>query len=93
MPKVVFDPSIEIPDLSGRVVLITGGTAGLGFECALSFAAHTPAHIYFTGRSQASADKLVKEVNSKFAGVGITFIQCDLASLDSVQNAAKTASQ
>ena len=75
MPNIVFDPSKEIPDLSGKVVLITGGTAGLGSATALSFAAHAPAHIYFTGRSQPSADKLIQEVKAKYPDLGITFIQ------------------
>jgi hypothetical protein len=51
----------------------------------LSFAAHNPAHIYLSGRSQASADKLVGEANTKFATISITFLKCDLASLESVK--------
>lgn len=89
MSNLVFDASKEIPDLSGKVILITGGTAGLGSATALSFAAHAPGQIYFTGRSQPSADKLIREVKAKYPNLGITFIQCDLASLASVQNAVK----
>ena len=29
MPKPIFDPLKEIPDLSGKVIVITGGTSGL----------------------------------------------------------------
>ncbi|KAK5735766.1 hypothetical protein LTR17_007938 [Elasticomyces elasticus] len=89
-PKLVFDPVKDIPSLSGKVILVTGGTAGLGRETVLSFAAHTPAHIFFTGRSKSSADSLVKEAKSKFPEAPITFVQCDLASLESVQKAAKS---
>lgn len=89
MPKPVFDTTKQIPDLAGKAILITGGTAGLGYETALSFGAHNPGHIIFTGRSQPSADKLIKEVGSKYPKVLITFVQCDLASLESVQSAAR----
>lgn len=89
MPKLIFDPAEEIPDLAGKTILVTGGTAGLGYETALSFAGHNPGKIFFTGRSQPSADKLIKEVGSKHPKVPITFIKCDLASLDSIQSAAR----
>lgn len=89
MSNIEFDAAKEVPDLSSRVVLITGGTAGLGYETALSFAAHSPGRILFTGRSQSSADKLIKDVNSKFPSTPIDFVKCDLASLEAVRNAAK----
>jgi len=87
--KPQFSPANDIPSLVGKVIIVTGGTAGLGRETVLSFAAHGPAHIYFTGRSQPSADSLVKETKARFPQVPVTFVPCDLASLDSVRNAAK----
>lgn len=89
MKKPVFDAQNEIPDLSGKVLFITGGTGGLGKESVLSFAAHNPEHIYFTGRSQPSADKVIEEAKSKHPKTPVTFLPCDLASLDAVRDAAK----
>lgn len=79
----------DIPQLTDKVILVTGGTNGLGRESVTAFAAHEPACIYFTGRSQASADKLIQEVNSKFPTVAIDFVSCDLASFESIQNAIR----
>ncbi|RAK74952.1 uncharacterized protein BO72DRAFT_450233 [Aspergillus fijiensis CBS 313.89] len=38
MPSAAFNPDTGIPSLSGKVILITGGTAGLGAETARQLA-------------------------------------------------------
>ncbi|KAK3676821.1 hypothetical protein LTR78_003025 [Recurvomyces mirabilis] len=88
-PNSDFSAATDVPSLIGKVILVTGGTAGLGRETVLSFASKQPAHIYFTGRSQPSAEKLVEEVQKKYPEAHITFVPCDLASLKSVQKAAR----
>lgn len=90
MPKLNFNPEKDISSLDGKVILVTGGTAGLGYETVLSLAGHNPAQIFFTGRSQPSADKLLKEVNTKHPNAKVTFIQCDQTSLASVQDAVRS---
>jgi NAD(P)-dependent dehydrogenase (short-subunit alcohol dehydrogenase family) len=82
-----FDKS-TIPDLSGRVILITGGTGGIGVEIVDELAKHNPAHIIFTGRNAASADTTIKRAHALTPHANITFIPCDLASLASVNAAA-----
>ncbi|KAF2725356.1 oxidoreductase [Polychaeton citri CBS 116435] len=89
MSKFNFDPEKDIPSLTGKVILVTGGTAGLGKETVISLASHSPAHIYFSGRSQKSADSILTELKSLFPQVPVSFLRCDLASLASVQQAAK----
>lgn len=88
-PKLQYDPAKEIPSLADKVILVSGGTAGLGRETVLSFAAHTPAQIFFTGRSQASADSLIKDALARYPTTPVSFVRCDLASLESVQVAAR----
>ncbi|KAK5136671.1 hypothetical protein LTR08_002324 [Meristemomyces frigidus] len=89
--KPTFNPTTDIPSLTGKVILVTGGTAGLGRSSILALAAHEPAHIFFTGRSQASATAVMEEAKSKpeSSSTSITFIPCDLADLSSVQRAAQ----
>lgn len=55
-----------IADYSGKVVLITGGTKGIGLACALAFARHG-AQVVLTHR-WGSADE--DEIRSKFAAIG-----------------------
>lgn len=83
-----FDPATDVPGLTDKVIFITGGTAGLGRNSVLALAAHNPAEIAFSGRKQASADKILDEAREKYPNVKITFVQCDLTSLESVQKAA-----
>lgn len=72
-----------------QILILSAGTAGLGYESVLTLAAHKPGHIYFSGRSDKSAEALLKVTRSKYPKTPVTFIKCDLASLDSVKNAAK----
>ena len=66
------------------------GTNGLGKETVLFLAAHSPNKIIFTGRQRAAADELISECRVKFPKVPVSFVHCDLASLDAVKTAAKT---
>lgn len=87
--KPVFDAEKEIPSLAGKVILITGGTGGLGRETVVSFAKHDAAHIYFTGRSQPSAEETIRLAKAASPTASVTFIKCDLASFASIEKAAK----
>ncbi|KAF2823674.1 retinol dehydrogenase 14 [Ophiobolus disseminans] len=84
-----YDPEHDIPDLSGKVIFMTGGTAGLGKETIATLAKHNPQHIVFTGRNVKAADAVVSETKAISPGVKVTFIECDQTSLASVQSAAK----
>ncbi|KAF4462310.1 alcohol dehydrogenase Bli-4 [Fusarium albosuccineum] len=83
-----FDPEKDLGDLSGKVILVTGGTAGLGKSAILTLAAHKPSHIYFTGRSASSATSLIEELASLPSPIQATFLECDLTSLASIRAAA-----
>ena len=88
MSKLNFNPSTDIPSLSGKILLVTGGTAGLGRETILNLIKHEPARIYFSGRSQASANKLIAEAQETHPSVPVSFIQADLTSMASIKAAA-----
>ncbi|KAI9720004.1 MAG: hypothetical protein M1812_003129 [Candelaria pacifica] len=89
MADKIFSPENDIPSLTGKVIFVTGGTAGLGKETVLALAAHSPSHIYFTGRSQPRANELI----ALLPNTPLTFIESDLTSLSSVSSAAKTFHQ
>ncbi|OTA76091.1 hypothetical protein M434DRAFT_402570 [Hypoxylon sp. CO27-5] len=84
---VDFNPEKDIPSLQGKVIFITGGTAGLGRASVEALAKHEPAHIYFTGRNTQAGESLIAELKKTNPSVGITFLKMDMASLSSVKKA------
>ncbi|XP_026569915.1 WW domain-containing oxidoreductase isoform X3 [Pseudonaja textilis] len=52
---------LEGRDLSGKVIIITGANAGIGFETAKSFALHG-AHVILACRNTLRADEAVRQI-------------------------------
>lgn len=89
MSSFSFNPANDIPELTERVVLVTGGTAGLGKNSILALAVHGPAQIFFTGRSRSRADGVMDQVRAIAPNVAVTFLSMDLGSAKSIQAAAE----
>ncbi|RYP46800.1 hypothetical protein DL768_007042 [Monosporascus sp. mg162] len=83
-----FNPDRDIPDLSGRIVLVTGGNNGLGKESVRQFAKHN-AKVYMGARSEQKANEAIAEIKKEVPNADIAFLQLDLASLDSIKKAAQ----
>jgi NAD(P)-dependent dehydrogenase (short-subunit alcohol dehydrogenase family) len=62
-----MSPSIS-RKFEGKVVLITGGSSGIGFATAKLFASEG-AQVYITGRRQAELDAAVKRIGDNVVGV------------------------
>jgi NAD(P)-dependent dehydrogenase (short-subunit alcohol dehydrogenase family) len=75
-------------DLSGKQIVFTGGTDGMGRVAVQRFA-EMGADICLIGRNPVKTKHVVDEVNAAGSGK-ISFVQCDLGSLDDVRNAAGT---
>jgi NAD(P)-dependent dehydrogenase (short-subunit alcohol dehydrogenase family) len=75
-------------DLTGRRILVTGVSAGLGVETARSLAAHG-AHVVGAARDLGKARAATAEIRAQAAGGGVLeLLQLDLASLASVRACA-----
>jgi NAD(P)-dependent dehydrogenase (short-subunit alcohol dehydrogenase family) len=75
-------------DLSGKRVLVTGVSAGLGVETARALAAHG-AEIIGAARNLSKAQDATELVRAQAAGGGsLHLVQLDLASLGSVRSCA-----
>src|ERR1700726_3389725 len=75
-------------DLTGKRVLVTGVSAGLGVESARALAAHG-AEVIGAARDLSKAQAATEQVRAQATGGGsLRLVQLDLASLDSVRRCA-----
>lgn len=82
------DEVLDGVDLSGKRVLVTGVSAGLGVETARALASHG-AHVVGAARDLQKAEKATQVVRDEAAnGGGIELVELDLASLASCRKAA-----
>lgn len=86
--KPGFNPRDDIPDLSGKVCLVTGGNSGLGESTLKALAEHNPKKLYMAARSREKAEAAISRIKSSVESANIEVLDLDLASLASVTAAA-----
>jgi NAD(P)-dependent dehydrogenase (short-subunit alcohol dehydrogenase family) len=79
----------EIPDQSGKTVLITGANSGLGYESTLALAAKG-AHVIMACRNQQKAEAAKQKILEQVADAALDVLPLDLASQASIRSAAET---
>ena len=85
MPPWTVD---DIPDQSGRTVLVTGANSGLGLHTSLALAGRG-ARVLMACRNPAKAEDALARVRAEAPGARAEVVPLDLASLDSIRSAAK----
>lgn len=84
-----FTPSTDIPPLTDKVILVTGGNNGLGKQAIIELAAHQPALIWLCARGLSRAESAIADILA--ANPSATMIKpldLDLCSFPSIQAAA-----
>jgi hypothetical protein len=82
----------DIPDLSSKTILITGGNSGLGYECALALSSKG-AQLTIACRDEAKAAQAIERIKAVQPNASIESMTLDLASLDSVCHFAEAYKQ
>ena len=77
----------DIPDLTGRVALVTGANAGLGFETTRALAAHG-AHVVMACRNADKAAAAEAAINAHSPAGSVEVLLTDMADLDSIAGSA-----
>lgn len=89
----------SIPDMTGKVVLVTGGNTGIGFQTAKALTM-AGAQVIFTARSQEKANAAAAKIADSYSisfpeadSVKLMPMVCDQSSLESVENFATQVKQ
>ena len=79
----------DIPDLTGKVAVVTGANGGLGLETAKALAG-AGAHVVMAARNQDKADAARHEILADHSDASLEIVELDLASFENTKAAAAT---
>ena len=72
-----------------QTVLVTGGTAGIGYEVARTFA-ESHARVLLLSRKVENGDRAVDEIKTVSDYANVHFVECDLGNLMNVKEVGDT---
>jgi NAD(P)-dependent dehydrogenase (short-subunit alcohol dehydrogenase family) len=72
----------EVPDLSGKVALVTGGSEGIGYGCTHTLLSHNVSKLFILSMSEDIANDAINAIAKEMGqdkADRVEFIQCDLS--------------
>src|SRR5579862_6718205 len=87
MPNAKPWTADDMPDLSGKTVVVTGGNSGIGYEAALQFA-RKKARTILACRSLEKANAAAAQIVASNPGAIVEVMGLDLSSLASIRSFA-----
>lgn len=85
-------PSLALPDLTGRTILVTGANAGIGYWCA-EILASRGARVLLGCRSTERAEVAASSIRAHAPGADVGILPMDLGSLASITEAAASVGE
>lgn len=82
----------DMPSQKGRIVLVTGGTSGMGYEDALALA-RAGAEVIIAARNPERGAEAIKRIREAVPDAKLQFESVDLANLSSVRGLAERLNQ
>lgn len=77
----------NIPDLTGKVAIVTGANSGIGYETAKELAAHG-AETILACRSMNQGQEAIEAIQQEHTAASVALMHLDLADLESVRQFA-----
>ncbi|TFK27727.1 NAD(P)-binding protein [Coprinopsis marcescibilis] len=77
----------DVPDLTGQVIIVTGGSSGIGVETIRTLLRRN-AKVYLAARNEKASNAVIVRLHSE-TGQKALFLKLDLTDLDSVKVAAR----
>ncbi|KAL1606594.1 hypothetical protein SLS60_003999 [Paraconiothyrium brasiliense] len=85
-----FNPNTDIPDLSGKVYVVTGGSAGIGFGIVAHLLQHNPEKIYLLSNRDEHAEEAQQELAKRWGDANkVEWRKCNLESLKQTDETAR----
>ncbi|ODQ80208.1 hypothetical protein BABINDRAFT_35915 [Babjeviella inositovora NRRL Y-12698] len=78
----------DYPSLAGKVVIVTGGNSGVGFETVKLLGA-AGAKVYIFARNEASALQAIEDAKKTVKDIDVHFVKADLSDLTTIKPAAE----
>ncbi|KAI8926190.1 hypothetical protein BC831DRAFT_380933, partial [Entophlyctis helioformis] len=78
----------SIPNLAGKVYLVTGGNTGIGYETCLELSRKN-AQVFMASRSEDRANAAIARIKAAVPDANIEFIKLQLGDLKQVRSAAQ----
>ncbi|MEP6895426.1 MAG: oxidoreductase [Chloroflexota bacterium] len=79
---------IDIPDQNGKVVMVTGGNSGIGYEAGLALAGKN-AQVILAVRDMDKGEEAARVIRKRYPQAQVTVMELDLADLKSVRTFAQ----
>lgn len=78
----------DIPDQQGKLVVVTGGNSGIGYEAGLALAGKN-AHVILAVRNVEKGENAARNIRQKYPPAQITVMALDLSDLNNVRAFAR----